>query len=359
MLINHLRRIVPASWKRAATDHDFWFRARVNLLAKPLYAGIGSILAFHRVCPRGARPRLGFNKDLEVTPELLEQSIKFCKNKGYDLVSLDQAYEILRTGKSAKKFVVFTLDDGYLDNYTNAYPIFKKHSVPFTIYVTTCFPEYTAILWWYVLEELLWEREEVEVELENKVVRYDCSTPGKKEQLFEMMAGPLTFAKDEAALRGILRDCSSDVCSQVQELALSWQQIAQLAQDPLITIGAHSRRHLALSKLSLEEVKAEVSGSKREVEKQIGQPVLHFAYPYGGNDAAGAREFQIVKDCGFKTATTTRTGNIFSSHKDSLVSLPRIPVHEAELQKGIEYLNLWLDGLVPCHENSFARVMTV
>jgi hypothetical protein len=71
------------------------------------------------------------------------------------------------------------------------------------------------------------------------------------------------------------------------------------------------------------------------------------------------REFQIVKDCGFKTATTTRNGNIFASHKNNLECLPRIPVSGAELRKNIEYLNLWVDGLVPCHENSFQRVMTV
>lgn len=359
MLVNQLRRIVPTSWKRAATDHNFWFRARVNLLAKPLYAGIGSILAFHRVCPQATRPRLGFNKDLEVTPELLEETIKFCKTKGYDLVSLDQAYEILKSGKSANKFVVFTLDDGYLDNYTNALPIFKKHNVPFTVYVATCFPDREAILWWYVLEELLWDRDEVEVELENKVIRYDCSTRAKKERVFEILAGHLTFAQDEAALRAILRNYSFDFSSHVRELALSWKQITQMAKDPLITIGAHSSRHLALSKLSLEEVKAEVSGSKLEVEKKIGKPAQHFAYPYGGKQAAGAREFQIVKECGFKTATTTRTGNIFPSHKDNLECLPRIPVHGSELQKNIDYLSLWVDGLIPCHENSFQRVMTV
>jgi peptidoglycan/xylan/chitin deacetylase (PgdA/CDA1 family) len=294
-----------------------------------------------------------------VTPELLEETIKFCKSKGYDLVSLDQAYEILKSGKSANKFVVFTLDDGYLDNYSHAFPIFKQHNVPFTVYVANSFPDRAAILWWYVLEELLWERDEIEVEFENKRARYDCSTLAKKEQVFEILAGPLTFAHDEAELRTILRDYSADFYAHVRELALSWEQITRMAKDPLITIGAHSSRHLALSKLTLEEVKAEVSGSKREVEKKIGKPVQHFAYPYGGKQAAGVREVQIVEECGFKTATTTRTGNIFSSHKESLQCLPRIPVHEKELNKNIEYLNLWIDGLIPCHENGFQRVMTI
>ena len=350
--------MMPDSWKRAATDHDFWFRARVNLLAKPMYSGIGSILAFHRVCPAPVRPRLGFNADLEVTPKLLEETIRFCQSKGYDLVSLDQAHEILATGRSAKKFVVFTLDDGYADNYTNAYPIFKEHNVPFTVYVTTCFPDRTAILWWYVLEELLWEQEEIEVVLADRTVRYDCSTPSKKKEVFANLAGTLTFAQDYGVLKAALQGYSSDLCEHVRELALSWEQIEQLACDPLVTIGAHSKRHLALSSLSSEQVKAEVADSKEEIEQRVGKPVLHFAYPYGGKQAAAPREFQIVKDSGFRTATTTRTGNIFGSHRDSLLCLPRIPVHETELQKNIEYLSLWMDGLVPCHENSFQRVMT-
>lgn len=359
MFVNQLRRIVPESWKRAATDHDFWFRSGINLIAKPMYAGVGSILAFHRVCPQSNGPRLGFNGELEITPGLLEETIELCKRRGYDLVSLDQAYDILRKGQSAKKFVAFTLDDGYLDNFEIAYPIFKQHKVPFTIYVATCFPNGTAILWWYLLEEMLLARDEVQVELENRVVKYDCSSRSKKNHVFEILAGHLTFANDEAPIRRILGNDSLDIFAPVRELALSWEQITELAQDSLVTLGAHSDRHLALSKLSPEEVKAEVSGSKREIEKRTGKQVSHFAYPFGGKQAAGEREFQIVEQCGFKTATTTRTGNIFASHARSLHCLPRIPVHAAALEKDVEYLDLWLDGLVPCHENSFQRVVTV
>jgi peptidoglycan/xylan/chitin deacetylase (PgdA/CDA1 family) len=116
---------------------------------------------------------------------------------------------------------------------------------------------------------------------------------------------------------------------------------------------------LALSKLSYEEAKAEVLGSKQEIEARIGKSVEHFAYPYGGRQAAGVREFEIIKQCGFKTATTTRSGNIFKSHTNHPECLPRIPVHAAGVGKNIQHLDLWVDGLVPCHENSFQRVVTV
>lgn len=359
MVVDQLRRIIPESWKRAATDHDFWLRARVNLLARPVYSGVGSILAFHRICAAPATPRLGLNADLEITPELLEETIKFFKSRDYAFFSLDQVAELLRTGKRAPRFVAFTIDDGYADSLTNAFPIFKKYDVPFAVYVTTCFPNHTAILWWYVLEALVLSNNSIEIELDGEFIRYDCSTPALKAETFDIVTGHLTFAPDEKSVQAILKDYHGDLHAHAKRLALSWEQVEELSADSLVTIGAHSERHLALSKLSYEEAKADVHRSNQEIEKHIGKPVEHFAYPYGGRQAAGVREFEIIKQCGFKTATTTRNGNIFASHANHLESLPRIPVHAGEVGKNIQHLDLWVDGLVSCHENSFQRVVTV
>jgi peptidoglycan/xylan/chitin deacetylase (PgdA/CDA1 family) len=359
MVVDQLRRIIPESWKRAATDHDFWLRARVNLLARPVYSGLGSILAFHRICEPPAIPRLGLNADLEVTPMLFEETIKFLKAKGYAFVSLDEVAEVLKAGKRSSRFVAFTIDDGYADSLTNAYPIFKKYDVPFAVYITTCFPDRTAILWWYVLEDLLLSNDSIEIELAGEVIRYDCSTRAKKNETFETVAGYLTLAPDEASVKAILRDYRADFNSHAKSLALSWEQVEELSTDPLVTIGAHSQRHLALARLSPEAARADVLASKQLIEARIGKPVEHFAYPYGGRQAAGMREFEIVKHSGFKTATTTRNGNIFSSHANHPECLPRIPVHAAGVGNNIQHLDLWVDGLVSCHENSFQRVVTV
>jgi peptidoglycan/xylan/chitin deacetylase (PgdA/CDA1 family) len=357
MLAEHLRRLLPVSVKRAATDRDFWFRARVNLLTKPMYSGLGSIMALHRVCPASERPRLGFNRDLEITPELLDRTIEFFKIKGYEFVSLDRIHEILKAGGTEKRFVAFTLDDGYIDNLTHALPVFKKHNVPFAVYVANCFPNRTAILWWYVLEDLLWDRNEIQVELNGKKVSYDCSTSQKKDGVFELLAGQLTFMSVEQQ-QTFLRDYSGDLLEYVNKLALTWEQVSMLNEEPLVTIGAHSSNHVALACASPDEAYEEICSSKLQIESEIGRRVDHFAYPFGGRRAAGKREFELVKRCGFKTATTTRDGNIFSSHRNHLECLPRIPISSADLNKDVSYLNLWVDGLIPCHENGFQRVVT-
>src|SRR5438105_3082694 len=128
------------------------YYSQIHQLTKPIYSGLGQILMFHRVLPETDKLRIHNHKSLEVSPEYLENLIQFFKKENYRFVSLDDVMQRGSNSKAQKKFVVFTFDDGYVDNYTYAYPIFKKHNVPFTIYVATSLPDGNAVLWWYLLE---------------------------------------------------------------------------------------------------------------------------------------------------------------------------------------------------------------
>jgi len=107
---------------------------------------------------------------MKVSPEFLEEFILKLKAKGYEFISIDRLYEILQNKEKVKKQIVFTLDDGYKDNYKIAYPIFKKYNIPFVNYLTTSFPERNAYLWWYVLEDILIENDEIILGNEQKFI---------------------------------------------------------------------------------------------------------------------------------------------------------------------------------------------
>ncbi|MBN1250740.1 MAG: polysaccharide deacetylase family protein, partial [Bacteroidales bacterium] len=114
---------------------------------KKIYGGFGHILMFHRVLPFSNKNRIWSNSYLEVTPEFLENTILYFKNKNYQFISLDELdYFIENKIFPKKKFVIYTFDDGFKDNLIYAYPIFKKYNIPLTIYVTTSFPDYKACL---------------------------------------------------------------------------------------------------------------------------------------------------------------------------------------------------------------------
>ena len=70
--------------------------------------------------------------------------------------SMTQLLKTLSEKKDIHKpFVCFTMDDGYLDNYTKALPVFERYQVPFAIFVSTDFIDKKAILWWDTLEDLI------------------------------------------------------------------------------------------------------------------------------------------------------------------------------------------------------------
>ena len=77
---------------------------------------------------------------LAVRPEDFDNQMKYLRNNGYHTISPDELYEALAgNGKLPENPVLITFDDGYEDNYTNAYPILKKYGFKATIFVVTGF----------------------------------------------------------------------------------------------------------------------------------------------------------------------------------------------------------------------------
>ncbi len=75
---------------------------------------------------------------LSVPPEMFEAQLKLLSDNGYTTISLRDLYEFLAVGKALPdKPIILTFDDGYLDNYTNAFPILQKYGMIGTFFVLT------------------------------------------------------------------------------------------------------------------------------------------------------------------------------------------------------------------------------
>ena len=330
-----------------------------SFITRPLFGGNGYILMLHRVCPPVPGTRPEDNAGMEMTPGKLEAVIRFFRNRHYEFISPDQLVERLIDRKNKRKFVVFTFDDGYADNYLHAYPVFKKHQVPFTIYITTGFPDREAILWWYLLEDLLLEKDSIVIKTETGEQEFNCRSMKEKTETFReirsiiMNVSPHHYIE---TLTGIFAPYGIDMYRKTSELALSWEQVALLGRDPLVTIGAHTVNHYTLSKLTPAEVKKEMLECKRSLETHLGKEVHHFAYPYGGREEAGKREFELAKECGFKTAVTTRFAAIFPAHRHHLECLPRVFIHASADDHFLEQV---INGTIAGMANRFKRIVTV
>ncbi len=325
-------------------------------LARSFLAGAGAILTLHHVRPPrddGFQP----NRGLEVTPDFLDEAVSALKDADVDIVSIDEAHRRLTDGVSERRFVVLTFDDGYRDTLENAWPILERHEAPFTIYAVSDFAEGIGLLWWEALEQAIRQSATIEVELDQPH-RFDCTTAQGKSEAFCTIYRWLRERKRDAELRRVVGEIAAqagvDTAAQCRAECLDWNALAGLAEQPLVTIGAHSVSHPFLAKIDAEAVRSEMVESRRRIEERLGIRPEHFAYPVGAPDAAGRREFRIAAEVGFKTAVTTRPGVLFPDHRRHLTALPRISVN-GEFQR-LRFLDVLLSGAATALLNGFRRI---
>ena len=108
------------------------FHFRIFELKKIMSQRRHIILAFHRVRSQNAQLN-DFDSCPTIDIDFFQNIVKYIK-QNYYITSL---YELCNNLNLNKKLAAITFDDGWLDNYTNAYPVLKKFGIPATIFVTT------------------------------------------------------------------------------------------------------------------------------------------------------------------------------------------------------------------------------
>ena len=92
---------------------------------------VAPIIMYHRVLP-GAT----YADRLVVSVETFDRQMRFLKNHRYNVITLEKLAElILQKKKIPPKTISITFDDGYEDNYTNAFPVLKKYGLAATLFV--------------------------------------------------------------------------------------------------------------------------------------------------------------------------------------------------------------------------------
>ncbi len=244
-----------------------------HLVLRPFVAGIGAILTLHHVRP----PRLDRfqpNRLLEVTPSFLEDVIRYLRRSRLDLVSLDEMHRRLTEGDCGRRFVCLTIDDGYRDTLQWAYPILKRHQAPFAVYIPTSFPDRVGELWWLAIEAVIARNARVSLLIDGQERGFECRTIADKRHLFDQLYGWVRSLKTEDELRRAVRDLSAryhvDIAAFCDELCMNWDELGRLAEDPLVTIGAHTVNHVMLAKVPEKSARSEMEMSRSVIEASLG-----------------------------------------------------------------------------------------
>ena len=326
-------------------------------LMRPLFAGVGAIFMLHHVRPRGDAD-FQPNHHLEVTPEFLRLMLAHLRSHGIDIVTMDEVHQRLIDRNFSRRFACFTLDDGYRDNRDFALPVMREFGAPLTVYVVSDFAGGTGRLWWVALERVIARASSIEARIGDVATRLDTSTPSAKQEAFDRLHDWLrSLPGEHDVAREISALCARhgvDETAICRELCMSWDELKPFADDPLVTIGAHTITHCNLARQTEAMAADEIATSRARIESALQRPVLHFAYPYGDRIAAGPREFALARANGFKTAVTTRPGMIFPESADHLTALQRVSLNGNYQDR--RFLPVLTSGAATAFGNGFRRI---
>lgn len=202
------------------------------------------ILAYHSVrdIPRGVK--FSFN----VTPIAFAQQMEYLASNKNNVITFDDLVDCKEKGHTLpSKPVIITFDDGYADNYVNAFPILKQHNFKATIFLVTDFINSVSIFNWLKLDE------------------------------------PLRLHQQD---------------EKASWLPLDRQSILEM-QAYGISFGAHTRTHRKLDEIEEHQAIDEIVNSKKRLEEILSEPVICFSYPF---NRMNEKIKGLVKEAGYKIA---------------------------------------------------------
>ena len=323
-----MKHLVERVYKQTIACEQYPMLTLVDRKKRQADGAIGLVYMLHHITEKDSR-RIPTNEDLKVSPEFLEKIILKYKAKGFDFISLDQVNDIIKSDDTPERpFVAFTIDDGYLDNFTKALPVFERQQVPFAIFVATDFIDNKAILWWDSIEDLIMAHRSV---VTSDGMCYECESYQQRWDTFRYLRDRILNLDQknlEHELNKMFSSYKIDWYEPIRKKAMSWEQVISLANHPLCTIGGHTISHPALSRLNIDEALHEICEGKKRIEQKTSQPVLYFAYPYGTPNEVGEREFQLTEGLGFDIAFCAHGGCITKDNKSKCCQLPRVYFHE-------------------------------
>ncbi len=287
----------------------------------------GFVVTLHHVAPE-APPEFAPNALLSITPDFLDRFLAHFIARGWRFVSVGELIASNGAGGANAKRIAVTLDDGYRDNAEHAWPVFRRHEVPFTIYVCPGFSERTSELWWEALERIIARTDSVSLPGEGPAEMLPAGTPAEKSEAFRAWTAWLTSEADEARQRRVIRALADKYGLGLAELAralvMDWDEVRTIAADPLCSIGAHTMTHPALARLDPQSALAEMRDSADRIEAEVGVRPASIAFPYGYLAAAGEREAALAAQVGFAASFTTQPGYIPAG---STHGLPRVSIN--------------------------------
>jgi len=294
-----------------------------------------AILMYHRIVTTGDNWSLN-----GLSTDAFERQLAYII-RNYEVIPLEQLAGCLANGDWPAKAVVITFDDGYKDNFRNAFPLLKKYNMPATIFLTTGCIDTGELLWFDKVGYALWHTSKKEICL-GKLGRYNLGLPEHKIDSRNKIVRALKTMPEEEKLPAVLsliEKCAVSIPEdQGKTIMLSWDEVREMAAGG-VSFGAHGVSHAILTNVSREQSEKEISQSKAEIETRVSKQVSAFSYPNGN---CSPELMALVRENGSSCAVSSKpyVGRRSVKPGDNPFALNRMETRD------LSFLKMQLSGLV-------------
>ena len=280
------------------------WRTAFSLASPGAQAGRLSVLIFHRVL---ATPDPLFPDDVHAAQ--FDQMCGWLK-RWFRVLPLDEAVRRLQTHTLPRRALAITFDDGYADNHDVAMPILRRHGLSATFFIATSFLD-GGRMWNDTVVESLRSTEAASLDLRDidpALGQHPLTDIPQRRVAVQALLSVAKYFEPGRRLAVVSEIARRAGGRLPADLMMRSDQVVAMRRSGML-VGAHTVSHPILKGLPTQDLRDEISTSKRCLEQLLGEDVRLFAYPNGkpGIDYDD-RAVAAVREAGFDAAVSTAWG---------------------------------------------------
>lgn len=271
------------------------------------------ILAYHRILDVPDECSFPFDIELvSASVAAFESQMEYIKER-FKPISFATLLQYLDRGDTPPPgSIIVTFDDGFSDNYYNAFPVLKRLDIPATIFLSSGYVENHEMFWY---EKLCFAIMTTKVKF---IAAPDLpgipihGTPASRRIAMNVLMRRLKTIKNEARVR-LLDDIFGQLLADHDSFvhgnscSITWDQAREMSAHQ-IEFGSHSVTHPVLSMLDETSLKYELEHSKLQIESALNKPVQVVAYPVGGGEAFNEKVRNATQVAGYRLGVSYISG---------------------------------------------------
>ena len=269
-----------------------------------------TVLAYHRIGDPETDGRRTLKSNISATPVDFAAQMEFLSRR-FDVISLGDLQAWLLGARRLPPYpALVTFDDGYRDNLTEALPVLRRLGLPAVLFVATDCVRTGAPYYW---DRAAYCFQQTTLPAATLPILGPASWQGEVDRtalLERWLAAAKRLPDEERLAASLALPASLAVAIPADAFAslhLGWDEVRAL-RDGGVAIGAHTRSHPILTRLSPAAAEAEIAGSVAEIAAALGTPVTTFAYPNGGPADFDGGHRAMLRRLGIQTGFTLVPG---------------------------------------------------